>query len=105
MMLARSNHELALVEHCSRYESTGSETTVYEDLNVDVPESVLEAWSDYNSIILYARERIRADRILDRIERDEVDRMVVAVGASHLVDDRAIVLDMLAEAEFEERIP
>ena len=103
MMRTRSNHELALVERWSRSDLTGSETTIYEDLNVDVPESVLEAWSDYDSIIFEARERIWADRILDRIERDEVDRMVVAVGASHLVDDRAILLELLAEAGFEER--
>ncbi len=105
MIRTRSNHALKLVERWSRSQLAGFETTTYEMLGIEIPESVRRAWREHDSLVFDVRERAWAARILDRIERDGVRRMVVAVGAAHLIDDRAILIELLTEAGFEKTSP
>lgn len=100
MIRTRTNHALMLVERWSRSRLAGFETTPYEILGIEITEPVRRAWREHDSLIFEARERAWAARILDRFERDGVQRMVVAVGAAHLADRRAILIELLTEAGF-----
>ena len=105
MTRTRSNHALMLVERWSRSQLTGIEASPYEMLGIEIPDSVRRAWDEHDTLVFDVRERTWVRRILDRIEREGVRRMVVAAGAAHLVDDRAILLDLLTEAGFEKTAP
>ncbi len=100
MARARRERLLETLESWGRGDLETAPGMLHDRLDVEVPPVVRASLEATQRMLLETRERRWVPRLLSFLEETEAKRIVVAVGAAHVVSEAAVFPDLLRDAGF-----